>query len=232
MFVQQLSPPPSLQRGSLAAQASSTGAFAEHRFTQATYVDDKGATRTLPMDGEYVAFELGPGTVLEVHLGMDVGDGFRVQFQLRKPLEIRFPAPVAGAGLIEPEALRRRRANQAWGEPPAARPSDVATVTLNEDRTRMLIQPHGKKGTAWVRLDERFADRRVLEGDILIGADPRRHRARVGCDRRDERRVEANTETSEEARERVPPEKTEKSTERPSTRRTRYRGQTQNRRHR
>ena len=47
------------------------GAFAEHRFTTATYVDDEGETRTLPLDCEYVEFELGPGTVLEVHLGME-----------------------------------------------------------------------------------------------------------------------------------------------------------------
>lgn len=46
------------------------GAFAEHIFTTATYVDDKGEASTLPVGCEYVEFELGPGTVLDVHLGM------------------------------------------------------------------------------------------------------------------------------------------------------------------
>ena len=39
-------------------------------FTTATYVDDKGEASTLPVGCEYVEFELGPGTVLDVHLGM------------------------------------------------------------------------------------------------------------------------------------------------------------------
>lgn len=46
------------------------GGFAEHIFTTATYVDDKGEASTLPAGCEYVEFELGPGTVLNVHLGM------------------------------------------------------------------------------------------------------------------------------------------------------------------
>ena len=42
-----------------------------HIFTTATYVDDKGEASTLPVDCEYVEFELGPGTVLKVHLDME-----------------------------------------------------------------------------------------------------------------------------------------------------------------
>lgn len=47
------------------------GAYAEHRFTTASYTDDTGATAELSVDGEYLEFELGPGTVLDVRLGME-----------------------------------------------------------------------------------------------------------------------------------------------------------------
>jgi hypothetical protein len=46
------------------------GAFAEHCFTTATYSDDQGKSVAQPIDGEYVEFELGPGTVFEVKLGL------------------------------------------------------------------------------------------------------------------------------------------------------------------
>jgi len=47
------------------------GAFAEHRFTSARWTDDAGEAVELSVDGEYVQFELGPGTVLDVRLGME-----------------------------------------------------------------------------------------------------------------------------------------------------------------
>ena len=46
------------------------GAFAEHEFTEARYQDDSGAETVVPIGGEYVEFVLGPGTVLEVSLGL------------------------------------------------------------------------------------------------------------------------------------------------------------------
>ena len=46
------------------------GAFAEHSFTTATYTDDDGGAAAVEVNGEYVEFELGPGTVLDVNLGM------------------------------------------------------------------------------------------------------------------------------------------------------------------
>ena len=46
------------------------GAFGEHRFTTASYTDDQGKDATQRIDGEYVEVELGPGTVLEVELGV------------------------------------------------------------------------------------------------------------------------------------------------------------------
>ena len=47
------------------------GAFAEHRFTTASYADDEGMATTTQLNGEYVEFELGPGTVFQVQLGME-----------------------------------------------------------------------------------------------------------------------------------------------------------------
>ena len=46
------------------------GAFAEHRFTRAVHTVD-GADRVTEVNGEYVEFALGPGTVLDVRLGME-----------------------------------------------------------------------------------------------------------------------------------------------------------------
>jgi hypothetical protein len=46
------------------------GAFAEHSFTTATYTDDDGDAAAVEVNGEYVEFELGPGTVLDVNLGV------------------------------------------------------------------------------------------------------------------------------------------------------------------
>jgi hypothetical protein len=47
------------------------GAFAEHRFTAASCTDPDGDAVITPVDGEYVEFELGPGTVFDVNLGME-----------------------------------------------------------------------------------------------------------------------------------------------------------------
>lgn len=47
------------------------GAFAEHRFTAVSYTDDAGKAAAQELDSEYLEVELGPGTVLELKLGMD-----------------------------------------------------------------------------------------------------------------------------------------------------------------
>ena len=47
------------------------GAFGEHRFSTASYTDDHGNTTTTELNDEHVEFELGPGTVFEVTLGME-----------------------------------------------------------------------------------------------------------------------------------------------------------------
>lgn len=47
------------------------GAFGEHAFTTASHTDGAGAAAVIRVDGEHVEFELGPGTVLDVRLGME-----------------------------------------------------------------------------------------------------------------------------------------------------------------
>ncbi len=46
------------------------GAFGEHRFTTAAYVDDADKAQVQELDSECLEVELGPGTVFEVKLGM------------------------------------------------------------------------------------------------------------------------------------------------------------------
>lgn len=46
------------------------GAFAEHCFTTAWYANDDGETRHQAVNNEWVVFELGPGTVFDVRLGL------------------------------------------------------------------------------------------------------------------------------------------------------------------
>lgn len=47
------------------------GAFAEHRFTTAAYTDDAGQAVVQALDCEHLQIELGPGTLLELQLGME-----------------------------------------------------------------------------------------------------------------------------------------------------------------
>ena len=46
------------------------GAYAEHSFTKATYTNDAGEDAEADVEGEYVEFDLGPGVVFEVNLGL------------------------------------------------------------------------------------------------------------------------------------------------------------------
>ncbi|MBW1879979.1 MAG: sulfatase-like hydrolase/transferase, partial [Deltaproteobacteria bacterium] len=88
--------------------------------------------------------------------GMPVGPGWRVRVTLTDPTPITWvlPQPCRGAGVIDPEAARRTRANLAWGEEPRLRPEDVATVTVSADRRTLTITPgaHGE-GVVWVMFD-------------------------------------------------------------------------------
>ncbi|TNE89522.1 MAG: hypothetical protein EP330_10960 [Deltaproteobacteria bacterium] len=96
------------------------------------------------------------------HLDMPVGEGWRLAFILTEPMTVKLPAPAIRAGLFDPEAMRRGRANLAWGEKPEATPEDVAKVWLSEDGRRLHIEPARKgRGTAWVMFDEAQPTRKV-----------------------------------------------------------------------
>ena len=74
--------------------------------------------------------------------GWPVLRGWRVSFRgLDGPLKLRFQQPVTRATVIDPEALRERRANLAWGERPARTPGDVAMLELSEDGRTLGIVP-------------------------------------------------------------------------------------------
>lgn len=74
---------------------------------------------------------------------MPVGPGWRIEVDLRpgEPFVWTLPAPAEHAFVIDPEANRRGRANQVWGERPPVLPEDVATVELSADGTTLTIAP-------------------------------------------------------------------------------------------
>lgn len=88
--------------------------------------------------------------------GVDVSPGWRVEVQLgTEPIDIELPVPATRAGVIDPEAGRSQRANQVWGEQPPVLPSDIASVELLEQATKLRVTPseHGS-GTLYVMFDE------------------------------------------------------------------------------
>jgi arylsulfatase A-like enzyme len=100
--------------------------------------------------------------------GWPVGPGLRVHLRGRmgQPLELVFPAPVAEAGVLDPEADRNRRSNLEWGESPKAVPADIATVSLSEDRSRVRVVPGPKpRGTVYVLFGDEVPDGVTLEGE-------------------------------------------------------------------
>ena len=120
----------------------------------------------LPVHVSARAAELARVEEVTVHVAVRPGVAYRAEVQLRA----RRGRPSSGAA----SALRQVLAEAREGR--RGRQTDARRI-----------------GVALVgRLDERFAHRRVLEGDILISAAPRRHQARVGCDHRDERHIESN----------------------------------------
>jgi len=103
--------------------------------------------------------------------GWPVGPGWRLEFSGRKgvPLVLEFPVPIADAGVFNPEAARKRRANLEWGESPTVTAQEVASVVISDDRTRVTVKP-GKKprGTLYVLFGSQ-----APEGCILISGDER-----------------------------------------------------------
>jgi len=73
--------------------------------------------------------------------------GWRLGFSsLRNTTTLRFNKPIGEALVIEPEALRKRRANLEWGEVPPITKADVASLTVSEDQKELTIVP-GSSGT-------------------------------------------------------------------------------------
>jgi arylsulfatase A-like enzyme len=103
--------------------------------------------------------------------GMPVGPGWRVRVTLTDPTPITWvlPQPCRGAGVVDPEAARRTRANLAWGEEPELRPEDIATVSISTDRQTLTITPgpHGE-GVLWVMFDQEVPP----GGEIRRGPEP------------------------------------------------------------
>ncbi len=94
---------------------------------------------------------------------MPVGPGWRIDLTLKTDLVITLPAPAAAAGVFDPEAALKKRANLAWGESAAISPKDVAIVTLSDDGSSVRIEK-GKsgRGTLWIR----FSDPQPIQATI------------------------------------------------------------------
>ena len=87
--------------------------------------------------------------------GWPVLRGWRVLFRdLAGPVRLRFQQPVSKVTVVDPEALRMRRANLAWGEHPERSPEDVATLSLSEDGRELELTPGAAPtGVVFVGLD-------------------------------------------------------------------------------
>ncbi len=110
----------------------------------------------------------------EAH-GADVGPGWRLAVTLDGPVTLALPAPARAAGVIDPEALRRGRANRVWGERPPVAPDDVARVRLDDGGRTLHLTPgaHGE-GMVWIRFETEVAVGGVARsGDVSapLGAD-------------------------------------------------------------
>ena len=85
--------------------------------------------------------------------GWPVRPGWRLRFDgPRRPVELVFDAPIADAGIIDPEAERTTRANLEWGERPQVTVSEVGTVSVSPDRrtVRFLPGPRAQGRRIWV----------------------------------------------------------------------------------
>ena len=87
--------------------------------------------------------------------GWPVLRGWRLSFRdLEAPLELRFKDSVVRATVVDPEALRMRRANLAWGERPSRTPDDIVALQLSEDgRTLKVIPGRSPTGVVFVSMD-------------------------------------------------------------------------------
>ena len=84
--------------------------------------------------------------------------GWRLGFSsLPKTTTLQFSTPIGDALVIDPESLRKRRANLEWGEVPPITKDNVATLTVSEDRTELTITPgHAATGILFIEgLDDK-----------------------------------------------------------------------------
>ncbi len=75
--------------------------------------------------------------------GWPVGLGWRIAYQGKAAgaFDLACPVPVTAAGVLDPEATRKRRANVEWGEKPHQRPEEVASVTRAPDGAVVHVEP-------------------------------------------------------------------------------------------
>jgi len=88
--------------------------------------------------------------------GWPVRPGWRLKMDgPRRPVLLTFDAPVATAGIIDPEAERPARANLEWGELPAVTVAEVGAVDVSEDRrtVRFLPGPRASGHQVYVSCD-------------------------------------------------------------------------------
>lgn len=86
------------------------------------------------------------GALTQAH-NWPIVTGWRLAFgKLPEVITLQFKRPVGRTFILDPEVLRERRANLEWGEKPPYTADDVATVTVSEDRTEIVLTP-GQKGS-------------------------------------------------------------------------------------
>ncbi|MEC8422536.1 MAG: sulfatase-like hydrolase/transferase, partial [Myxococcota bacterium] len=81
-------------------------------------------------------------TALSDATGFPVELGWRIILQgTREPFSLTFPKPFTDAWIIDPEALRSRRANLEWGEVPPLLAGDVATLEARDGGRTLVVTP-------------------------------------------------------------------------------------------
>ena len=114
---------------------------------------------------------------------VDVKPGLRVFLKVTPgsdPIRVQLPAPILGAGVLDPETDLVHRANREWGEPPKQYPDDIGTVAVDDDRMAFEFTPGpDSAGILWVQADTPIDLARVTltRGDDLPLTDsPDGHR--------------------------------------------------------
>lgn len=98
--------------------------------------------------------------------GWPVGPGWRIRLsKLRGPITLELAGPPVAAGVIDPEAGLRKRANLEWGEVPDKLPEDVARVSVDDNRVHIEPGPEAT-GTIYVLGPTGF------EGASVVSVDP------------------------------------------------------------